>query len=162
MASGVAWTVLRNSLYADYQVTEARQAIQTGILEHNRGDGLVAYVSRRDCAAAAEAVLRAEGHAGSVYDITGPEPYSPSDLARIYGELGGTNVEAVALDSATLVRRIVSQATNDDHSKYGAELVASFGRSIKDGYMAACTNTVELLTGRPAIRLRQVLEAGYS
>ena len=162
MASGVEWTILRNSLYADYQVAEARQAIQAGVLEHNRGDGLVAYVSRRDCAAAAAAVLCADGHAGCVYDITGPELYSPSDLARIYGELGGTSVQAVDLDTATLVGRIVGQAADDDHAKYGAELVASFGRSINDGYMAACTNTVELLTGRPAIPLRQVLEAAYS
>src|SRR5499427_9907926 len=36
-ASGLAWTVLRNSLYADYQVTEALRAIETGVLAHNRG-----------------------------------------------------------------------------------------------------------------------------
>ena len=162
MASGVEWTVLRNSLYAEYQVAEAKQAIRTGILEHNRGHGLVAYVSRKDCAAVAAAVLHAEGHAGSIYDITGPERYSPSDFAEIYGELGGTNVKAVALDDAAFVNRIISQTTNDDHSKYGAELVASFGRSIREGYMENCTNTVELLSGRPAITLRQVLAAGYS
>ena len=31
-ASGLAWTILRNSLYADYQLPEATQAIATGAL----------------------------------------------------------------------------------------------------------------------------------
>ena len=35
--SGVAWTVLRNSLYADYQLPEAARALETGELVHNRG-----------------------------------------------------------------------------------------------------------------------------
>lgn len=159
MKSGVAWTVLRNSLYSDFQVAEATQAIRSGILEHNRGDGLVAYVSRKDCAAVAAAVLRADGHADSVYDITGPEPYGAPDLARIYGELGGATVDAVDLDDTALISRIIGPETSNDHSKYGAELVASFGRSIREGYMANCTDTVEQLTGRPAICLRQVLLA---
>ena len=47
--SGMAFTVLRNSLYADFQVPEAARAIETGTLVHNRGDGRVAtYVARED------------------------------------------------------------------------------------------------------------------
>ena len=72
-ASGLAWTVLRNSLYADYQSHEALHAIETGVLAHNRGAGRVAYVARDDCAAAAAAVLLQDGHDGAVYDITGAE-----------------------------------------------------------------------------------------
>src|SRR5207253_1962148 len=49
-ASGMAWTVLRNSLYADYQVPEATQAVAAGELLHNRGSGKAAYVAREDCA----------------------------------------------------------------------------------------------------------------
>ena len=36
----------------------------------------------------------------------------------------------------------------DDHLRYGAQLVASFGRSIREGYMDSCTDTVAKLTGR--------------
>ena len=38
------------------------------------------------------------------------------------------------------------------------ELVASFGRSIREGYMASRTDVVELRAGRPARTLRAVLE----
>jgi NAD(P)H dehydrogenase (quinone) len=156
--SGMSWTVLRNSLYAEYQAPEAARAIETGTFVHNRGDGRVAYVSREDCAAVAAAVLMADGHAGAVYDVTGPESFSATGLARVYGELGGRPVAAASLDDDAFIASLVGDATSDDHLKYGARLVASFGRSIRDGFMASRTDAVARLTGRPARTLRQVLE----
>jgi NAD(P)H dehydrogenase (quinone) len=156
--SGLACTVLRNSLYAEYQVPEATQAIATGKLVHNRGSGRVAYVAREDCAAVAAAVLAGEGHAGAVYDVTGPRAFDAAALAALYGERGGRHVEAVAVDDATFVAGIVDTAGGDDHARYGAELVASLGRAIREGYFAGVTDTVVKLTGRPALTLEQVLE----
>ena len=172
--SGLAWTLLRNSLYADYQAPEAAQAIASGTLVHNRGAGKVAYVAREDCAAVAAAVLVAAGHAGACYDVTGPEAYSAAELATLYGELGGRPVVERRVSDADLVAALVGTSANDDrhgwrkgrkmqgqfaadHLRYGAELVASFGRSIREGYMSACTDTVTKLVGRPPQSLRQVL-----
>jgi NAD(P)H dehydrogenase (quinone) len=156
--SGMTWTILRNSLYADYQIPEGSQAIAVGALVHNRGTGKVAYVAREDCAAAAAAVLTGAGHAGKRYDVTGPQAYAAAELAALYGELGGRPVTERRVGDADLVAGIVAGAEGDDHLRFGAELVASFGRSIRDGYMAACSDHVATLTGRPARSLRQVLE----
>jgi len=156
--SGLSWTVLRNSLYAEYQVPEAERAVAAGRVTHNRGDGRVAYVSREDCAAAAAAVLAGTGHEGEVYDVTGPRPYSTSELAALYGELAGCAVEVEELDDGTFVDRLQGGAGDDEHARYGAELVASFGRSIREGYMGTCSDAVESLTGRAARTLRAVLE----
>ena len=156
--SGMAWTVLRNSLYADYQLPEAERALHAGVLVHNRGRGAVAYVAREDCAAAAAAVLLGDGHAGAVYDITGSEAFTADGLAALYADLGGRPVRAQALDDAAFIAALVGAATGDDHLRYGAELVASFGRSIREGYMSACTDHVAILTERPARSLRQTLE----
>jgi len=155
--SGLQWTVLRNSLYADYQIPEAQRAIETGALVHNRGRGKVAYVAREDCAAAAVAVLAGGGHERAIYDITGPKTYAADDLATLYGELADRPVIARALDDAAFIAGIVGSATGDDHLRYGAELVASFGRSIREGYMASCTDAVATLTGRAPLTLKQVL-----
>jgi NAD(P)H dehydrogenase (quinone) len=157
MQSGIGWTILRNSLYADYQVPEASQAIGAGALIHNRGAGKVAYVAREDCAAVAAAVLVA-GHAGKCYDVTGPHAYAAADLAALYGELGGRPVVERSVSDAELVAGIVGGAAGDDHLRYGAELVASFGRSIREGYMDVRTDHVAKLLGRPPRSLRQVLE----
>ena len=158
-ASGLEWTLLRNSLYADYQLPEAARAIAARSFVHNRGAGRVAYVAREDCAGVAAAVLVADGHAGAVYDVTGPHAYDAAELAQLYGELGAHGVEAVALDDAAFIAGLVGAGAGDDHAKYGAQLVASFGRSIRAGYLATCTDTVTKLTACPALTLREVLEA---
>jgi NAD(P)H dehydrogenase (quinone) len=155
-ASGTAWTVLRNSLYADYQVPEALRAIETGVLEHNRGAGRVAYVAREDCAAAAAAVLLQDGHDGAVYDITGAESYDAEALATLYGQLGGKPVAVRAIDDATLVAGLVGAST-DGHLRYGAELLTSFGRAIREGYLDVRSDAVSNLTGRAPRKLRDVL-----
>ena len=156
--SGMGWTILRNSLYADYQIPEADRAIAAGALVHNRGTGKVAYVAREDCAAVAAAVLVGPGHAGACYDITGPHAFTAADLAALYGELGGRTVSERAVGDAELIAGIVGTADGDNHLRYGAELVASFGRSIREGYMSACTDQVARLAGRPPQSLRHVLE----
>jgi NAD(P)H dehydrogenase (quinone) len=156
--SGLDWTILRNSLYSDYQAPEAAQSIAAGALLHNRGTGQVAYVAREDCAAAAAAVLVGRGHAGRCYDITGPDAYSAAELAALYTELGRRPVVERAVGDAELIATLVGSAGHDDHLRYGAELVASFGRSIREGYMSACTDDVVNLTGRAPRSLRDVLE----
>jgi NAD(P)H dehydrogenase (quinone) len=158
-ASDLAWTVLRNSLYAEYQVAEAVKALAAGTLEHNRGTGRIAYVSREDCAAAAAAVLLTAGHEEQVYDVTGPDLYSADELAVLYGELGGRNVEAVSLGDDEFVDRLQGGGGADEHARYGARVVASLGRSVREGYMAVCSDTVATLTRRPARTLRSVVEA---
>jgi NAD(P)H dehydrogenase (quinone) len=158
-ASGLGWTVLRDSLYADYQVPEAAQALAAGRLTHNRGAGAVAYVARDDCAAVAAAVVAGPGHEGRVYDVTGPEAFTARDLAQLYGELGDCTVEVEELDDDAFVARLQGGAGDDEHARYGAGLVASFGKAIREGRMASCTGVVESLTGRPPRTLRSVLEA---
>jgi NAD(P)H dehydrogenase (quinone) len=161
-ASGLAWTVLRDSLYSEYQVPEAAQAIAAGTLAHNRGDGQIAYVSRHDCAAVAAGVLTGSGHEGRVYDVTGPELFTARDLATLYGEIGGREVRVDALDDEAFTELLTGAlgGSDDEHARYGAELVASFGRSIREGYMSSRSDVVERLLGRPPRTLRSVLEAG--
>jgi len=160
-ASELAWTVLRDSLYSEYQVPEAAQAIAAGTLTHNRGDGQIAYISRQDCAAVAAEVLTGSGHERRVYDVTGPELFTARELARLYGELGGREVRDEALDDEAFTELLVgaSGGGDDAHARYGAELVASFGRSIREGCMASRSDVVTRLTGHPPRTLRSVLEA---
>src|SRR3954451_19649061 len=108
-ASGVASTMLRNALYSEYRLPEAQAAIASGQFHHNQGDGATAYVSREDCAAAAAAVLAGgDEHAGKIYDITGPELLTGRDLARIYGQTGGVEVAAIAVDDDAFMAGLVA------------------------------------------------------
>jgi NAD(P)H dehydrogenase (quinone) len=154
---GINWTLLRNSLYADYQAPEARQAILHGRFTHNRGAGRIAYVARADCAAVAAAVLTSNGHENATYEITGSRTHDPLELAGIYAALGGRSVEPIAVDDESFIAGMLGSGNQDGHARYGAELLASFGRAVRGNYLAACTATVEKLTGRPATTLETVL-----
>jgi NAD(P)H dehydrogenase (quinone) len=95
-----------------------------------------------------------------VYDVTGPELFTARELAALYAELGGREVRDDTLDDDAFTELLAGEfgGSDDEHARYGAELVASFGRSIRDGYMASKSDVVERLTGRPPRTLRSVLE----
>ena len=50
--SGMAWTMLRNNIYAEFQGPVVAQARAAGALYTSIGEGRIAFVSREDCAAA--------------------------------------------------------------------------------------------------------------
>lgn len=142
--SGVAWTMLRNNLYADMQVDTVAQAAASGQLVTNVGDGGTAYVTRADCAAVAVGVLTSEGHEGKAYDITGPQAYTPADLAALAAEQSGSPVEVVQVDDEAYTAGLVSAGLPD----FIAPLLTSFGTAARLGKLATVTDVVERVGGR--------------
>lgn len=154
--SGVPHTFLRNALYSEYLAAEARGAVADGTLVYNTGDGATAYVSRQDCAAAAVAVLvGGDEHAGKAYDITGPEKLTGSQLADLYGSVGGAAVTPLSVDDAAFVARAIEHGLPQPVG----ELLASLGRAIREQQFDQLTGDVEQLTGRKPVSVREVLEA---
>lgn len=151
--SGMAWTLLRNSLYADGVAQTAVQAAQSGVWQHNAGEGATSWVARADCARAAAAVLATDGHEKEIYDITGPAAVTQSQAAEIAARLLGVEIEvealsdadyAVALEAAGLPSPVVT-------------LLLSFGEAVREGFLSKVTGDVEALTGRAPAPLEQVL-----
>jgi NAD(P)H dehydrogenase (quinone) len=154
--SGLEWSFLRNSIYAEYQVPPASQAIASGRHVHNSGDGGVSFVSRVDCAAAAAGGLAGAAQAGRAYDVTGPDAITAADLAALASELSGRPIEVVPLDDEAYVALLVEQAGMPEPA---ARAAASFGRSAREGFGATVGSGVEELSGRPARSFRDVLTA---
>lgn len=127
--SGIEWTFLRNSIYAEYQVPVASQAIASGRHVHNSGDGSVSFVSRVDCAAAAAGALAGAAQAGRAYDVTGPQAISAADLAAIAGELSGRPIEVGPLEDDAYVADLVEHAHMPEQQ---ARDIASFGASARE------------------------------
>jgi NAD(P)H dehydrogenase (quinone) len=155
LAGGMAWTFLRNNIYAEFQVATAAQAVATGTLVTNNGAGAVAYVSREDCAAAAAAVLASEGHENAAYDITGPEAVDADGLAALAAEIGGKPVEVVRLDDDAFAEGLTAAGLPAEVVR----LVVSFGASARGGWADAASTAVRDLTGREPASLRDVLAA---
>ena len=151
--SAVPWTVLRFGSFAELQVTPASLAVGAGKLVTNFGDGRINPVSRRDCAEAAVVALTNDGCLGETYDITGPQALSASDLADVFSDVAGRPVKVVQMGDKMLSWLLSRYGT----PKPVARSVTAFGRAVREGFFDVTDPAFELITGRPATSLRDVL-----
>lgn len=152
-ASGMAWTMLRNNLYADMQGASLAPAEATGRLVTNAGDGATAYVTRADCAAVAVGVLTGEGHEGQAYDVTGPHAWTAAELAALAAQRAGREVEVVAVDDDAYAAGLVQAGVPD----LLAPLLTSFGASTREGHLATVSDVVARVGGVAPTPLESVL-----
>jgi NAD(P)H dehydrogenase (quinone) len=134
--SGVAWTFLRNSIYADILVPQAAKAYADGHVTLPATEYKIGYVTREDCAAAAAAVLSTPGHDNKAYDITGPELIGQRELAEAITAVTGKKIEVIPADPNAKAPR-----------GFGGPSIAFTSTAVAD------------LTGRPAQSVRTLLAA---
>jgi NAD(P)H dehydrogenase (quinone) len=151
----VEWTVLRNAAYAELQVPLGAVAITYGKLVTNAADGRVAPISRADCAAAAAAVLTSEGHEGATYEITGSEPLSQPDIARLLSEVSGQPVTVIRWGDRRLRWGLGRLGT----PRPIARAIVDLGIATREGYFDVVDGAFERLVGRRPQTLRNVLLA---
>jgi NAD(P)H dehydrogenase (quinone) len=156
-ASGVGYTLLRDSLYADvlpYFVGA------DGVIRGPAGDGRGSFVTRDDIADAAVAVLLGHAsedgddtHLGRTYDLSGPQSLSFTDVAEILTTQSGREVRYHA---ETVEEAYASRA------QYGAPdwmvdgWVSTYTAAAK-GELDLVTHDVEQLTGHPATSFAEFL-----
>ena len=133
-ASGLQWTMLRNSIYMHGLINQAARMVADGRAVIPPNESPIGYITREDCARAAAAVLATSGHEGKAYDLTGPELVGVRETAAIASAVTGKAIEVV---------------------QGGSETRPGFGRPA----MAFTTTHFEELTGRKPTSLRQLFEA---
>jgi len=153
--SGIPYTILGNQLYNRGLVAQGARAIADGEIVSNAGDGRWAPVTRKDCAAAAAAVLATPGHENKHYNITGPDLISLADFARLLTEVTGRPVRYVALDDEAYVQWL----TKSGMPEAVARRSAAFNRQTREGQIAVRSTAVRDLTGREPQSVRELLEA---
>jgi NAD(P)H dehydrogenase (quinone) len=150
-SSGVNFTFLRDSLYADFLPLMAGA---DGVIRGPAGDGRLAAVAIADVAAVATTILRApEEHMDATYDLTGPQALTLAEAASIVTSLTG---RAVSYHDETLDEAYASRES------YGApdwqvEAWVSTYTAIAAGELERVSDDIPNLLGRPATSLAQLL-----
>lgn len=166
-ASGMTWTMLRDAHYADAMIVMAGPGVMASRKWFsNSGTGKEAMVWREDCALCAVAVLAGEGHENQVYNITGPDLQDFAEVTALMSEITGVPLEYVPVDDAAQYAMFdamgVPRRPVDDQYVGGipwnSDDMVSFGRAIREGFLAIRSDDVERLTGRPARSVRQMIE----
>lgn len=167
-ASGLRWTFLRDAHYADAMILNAGPGfIASGVWLTSTHGGREAMVWREDCVDCAVAVLTQPGHEDQAYPITGPHLEDFAQVAAMLTEVSGHPVRLVETDDAGMYAHFdalgIPREPVDDQSVAGipwnSDDMVSFERSIREGFLAVCTDDVRRLTGRPARSVRALIEA---
>ncbi len=133
-ASGIPWTMLRNSIYMDNLVRQAAGMIAAGRATIPPNEFRIGYITRADCAAAAAAVLTTPGREYKAYDITGPELLGVRQIAAVASKVTGKPITVV---------------------EGGPDAKPGFGRP----QMAYVSGDFRKLTGRAPTSVRELFEA---
>jgi NAD(P)H dehydrogenase (quinone) len=154
-ASGIPATILRNGWYTENYVGALQQADATGVLITSAGDGLVSSASRTDYAEAAAVVVAEDGHAGSVYELSGDVAWNQQQLADTFAEILGKPVELKSVSSEEHLA-ILKDAGLDDGT---AGFVVALDANTRDGLLGETSGDLSRLIGHPTTPLIDGLRA---
>lgn len=149
--SGMDWTFLRDSFYADF--TEL-MAGEDGVIRGPAGTGRCGWVARADVARVAAKVLSDPAeHRGTSHDLTGPQSLNLDEVAATISRVRGREVR---FHDETVSEAYTSRAA------YGApdwqlDAWVSTYTAIARGELDVASDAVERITGSSARSLEEVL-----
>ena len=148
------WTILRMNYYAESMAQEIQMSAAMGVLT-GLGEERVAYVSRDDLAAAAAGALLGEGHAGAIYNATGPAAVTGEERARTASQVLGKPLGYAVIDE-TQLRGGLTQAGLPE---IVVNVMVDIKKNFVRGDFDVVTTDIERLSGRPPKSLRDVFTA---
>jgi NAD(P)H dehydrogenase (quinone) len=140
------------NFYAESFAPQAQASLNQGVLT-GLAENRVAFVARDDVAAAAAGILLGEGHAGAIYNATGPERLSGAARAALVAEVTGRPLAFVTITEEQLRAGL----TKASLPLALVNTVISIQRAFAAGEFDILTSDVERLGGRAPKPLRDVL-----
>lgn len=144
-ASGIDWTMIRPNFFMQNLLGNAATIRSQGKFFLPLGTGAAAMTDTRDVAEVIAYVLQHPGHAGRVYEITGPEVLNFTQVAERFSEALGRPIEYVDQDPDAYKAYLGQFLKNSWH----LDSVCAIFREIREGYVTPTTDTFERLIGRP-------------
>jgi uncharacterized protein YbjT (DUF2867 family) len=150
---GLDWTILRPAAFMSNTLQWVPQLRAGDVVRAPFGQVRAAMTDPADIAAVAALALAGPGHAGRVYELSGPQPLTPADRVTILGGVLGREL------------RFEAQCDDEARAEMSATMpvryVDAFFRFYADGTLdeSKVLPTVEDLTGRPPRTFAQWADA---
>jgi NAD(P)H dehydrogenase (quinone) len=154
-ASGIPFTLLRNSWYTENYSTSISGALVHGAVYGCAGEGRIASAARADYAEAAAAVLTAENQAGRVYELAGDTAYTLAELAVEISRQSGKKIGYVNMSEAEYKKVLVKAGLPEAY----AALMADSDTGISKGALFDSGHQLSKLIGRPTTSLATAVGA---
>jgi uncharacterized protein YbjT (DUF2867 family) len=150
-ASGIPFTFVQPSGFMVNALWWAKSIKAEGIVRSATGDGKIPFIHYDDIADVDVRVLTAPEYIGQSLPITGPEALSYADMMAKIGAAVGRSLRFEPISTDEGRRKMVSRGEPE-------EIIAahlSIYRAIREGRLAAVTDTVERVLGRKPIAFDQ-------
>jgi uncharacterized protein YbjT (DUF2867 family) len=148
--SGLAWTHLRTIFFQENFHGWA-DGIKQGALYLGVGEGKFAPLNIANIGEIAANVICGNGHEGKAYAITGPELLSGTDMAKIFTDVTGKQVDYVSPDENTVLNSLLDSGWPQWQAKGMLELFDLFASN----QAAVISPDGEQLLGRPLTTLKE-------
>ena len=166
---GLDYQFMRNSQYAEAMVTNYfTYAHMNAPLTNSQGDGLMAYISRKDCAKAlAYALHRSNEFHQKVWNINGLELMTISTFCAIGDVSTGNHVPFVNVtdeenyqiwDAMGVPRTTDGVFQKDSEAPFSSDGMVTFAQAIREGKMDIHTKDFAELTGDTPISVRYMFD----
>lgn len=166
--AGLDYIFLRNSQYAEAMITNYYTYVKgDGVLKNNQGDGLMAYISRQDCAKAAAYALASDDYHHVFLNINGPEAMTISKFIEIGNAETGNNVKYeeitdeqnyAVFDAMGVPRTTDGKFKKDSEAPFSSDGMVTFGQAIREGKMSLQTDDFEKLTGKKPLTVKYMFD----
>jgi uncharacterized protein YbjT (DUF2867 family) len=150
-ATGIPFVFVQPSGFMVNALWWADSIKSEGIVRSATGDGKIPFIHSDDMADVVVQALTAPQHLGQSLAITGPEPLSYASMTAKIGIAIGRTLRFEPVSEDEERRKMVSHGDS-------AEIVAahlSIYRAIREGRLAAATDSVERVLGRKPITFDQ-------
>ena len=160
---------LRNSQYAEAMITNYFTFVHMdGVLKNSQGDGLMAYISRKDCAKALAYALHRgneEQYKRRILNINGKELMTISKFIEYGNEATGNHVTYKELtdeenyqifDAMGVPRTTDGVFLEGSEAPFSSDGMVTFAQAIREGKMAIKTDDFYELTGSEPISVLEM------
>jgi uncharacterized protein YbjT (DUF2867 family) len=150
-ATGIAFTFVQPSGFMSNALFWAGSIKAERVVRTCTGDGKIPFIHSQDIADVATMALTSRNYGGESLPITGPEALSYAQMTAKIGAAIGKALRFEPISDEQERRQMM--ADGDPEEVVAAHL--SIYRAIREGRLAAVTNTVERILGRKPIRFDQ-------
>ncbi|HEY9095624.1 MAG TPA: SDR family oxidoreductase [Hydrogenophaga sp.] len=156
--SGLPHVLLRNGWYTENYLASAPAALEHGAVLGCAQEGRIASAARADYAAAAAAVLTAEGQAGKVHELAGDHSYTLAELAAELARQSGKPVVYQDMPQPAYAAALISIGLPEGL----AQMLADSDAGAARGGLFDDSHQLSQLIGRPTTTLAESVKQTLS
>lgn len=149
--SGLPYTILRNSFYAENSILPVIQALTSGVYTSSLGDTPLGCAARMDYAEAAAQVLTQPGHENRVYELTTPTAWTILDLVRVVRKVSGKPLELREVSDTDLTNSMRAGGVPEAN----IQMVVGMNQMMRLGMVSLVSPDLERVLGRPVTSLEE-------